>query len=119
MKSKAQILLEEIKNSSKLSSSVRHKANKELTKLTVSKYFEKIPLKGISDILKNYGLILLQEDNTEWSGLLSGNSSRATFDIGYIETKNNNQYTPINNSSLVLSWYKMDSGRYEIVTYLG
>jgi hypothetical protein len=120
MKSKAQILIEEIKNSSKLSSNVKHKVNKELTKLTVNKYFEKIPLKDTSDILKKYGLILLQEDQTEWDGFLTGNNARATFDVGYIETKDkDNRYTPIDNAALVMSWYKMPSARYEIVVYLG
>ena len=119
MKTKAQTLLEKIKNS-KLLSNVRHKINRELTKLTVNKYFEKIPLKDISDILKNYGVTILMEDQTKWSGFFAGADARDTFDLGYIESEDTNgRHTVIDNSSLVMSWHKMPSGRYEIVAYVG
>jgi hypothetical protein len=117
---KAQILLEQIKNSFRLQPNVRKKINRDLAKLTSGKYFESIPNDSISKILKEYGLIILQEDGTEWSGFLLGVNSRAHFDVGYIETKNSdNRYTAIDNVALVMSWYRMPSGRYEIVVYLG
>ena len=119
MKTKAQILLEEIKNPNKLPAGIRHKISDEITKLTTNKYFDKIPLKDISDILEKYGITLLQEDQTEWDGFLTGNNARETFEIGYIETKDkDSRYTPIDNAALVMSWYKMTSGRYEIVAYM-
>jgi hypothetical protein len=116
---KAQILLEQIKNM-RLPRNIRTKVNRALTELTSGKYFESIPNDNISKILKEYGLILLQEDGTEWSGFLLGDNSRAHFDVGYIKTKNSdNRYVAIDNVALIMSWYKMPSGRYEIVVYLG
>lgn len=115
---KAQSLLEEIKNPKKLLPTVRKKINSDLYPLT-TKYHNKIPLADVVKILAKYGLIMLQEDNTEWSGLLVGETgTQQMIDIGYKETKNGEMYTPIENAALVLSWYKMPTGRYEVNFYI-
>lgn len=91
------------------------KINKELKEF--NNYYSIIPLKEINIKLKENGLILIQEDNTEWSGFLCGDNSQTTFIVGrYIGESET--YEPIKNTMLSLSWYKMESGRYEIVTYL-
>ena len=119
MKTKAQTLLEEMKNPKKLPPNIRKKINAELHPIG-AKYHNQIPFGDISDILKKYGLVVLQEDRTKWSGFLTGRDGNDTFDLGYAESSDDDgQYTVIDNSRLVMSWYKMSSGRYEIVVYVG
>jgi len=97
-------------------------------------YFEQIPLQDIVDVLKNYNIIILQEDNTPWSGMLLGDEASGIFPLAYktpIEPsvflgtedesevdESNKQYEPIKNAELYLYWYKMESGRYEINSYI-
>jgi hypothetical protein len=63
------------------------------------------------------------EDRTEWSGFFAGEKGKTIIEIGFEnsgeEVNDIKTYIPIQNSSLSLSWYKMDSGRYEIVVYVG
>lgn len=97
---------------------LRKKINKELTDFTYNTYFSQIPLKDIENILKKYNIILLQEDYTKWSGILLGNHSSTTFEIADNTTIDGNFYKPYKNCLLVLSWYKLESGRYEILIYI-
>ena len=95
----------------------RHGVNKilyELGKL----YHDGIPLGTIAAALRKYGLVIIQEDNTEWSGFLLGDSAQTDFTIARLSSEFNKQYEPIKNTRLAMSWYKMQSGRYEIVAYL-
>lgn len=109
-----------------LRTSDRKKINKELTNLTSpknkTKYFNSIPLTDIFNILKKYGVIVIQEDGSEWSGFLIGRSSTTHFDVASIDTKNNtigkSTYTPYTNTMLNLQYHKMQSGKYEIVVYM-
>jgi hypothetical protein len=85
-------------------------------------YFVGIPIEEIDAVLNKNGLLLLQEDNTPWDGLFTGAEGHAQIAIGYLNTKTQvnglDSYTPIENSMLIMTWYKMQSGKYEIVTYL-
>lgn len=88
-------------------------------------YFSQIPLEDISQALKECGLVLLQEDNTEWAGWLCGEEGRATFSIGGYVTKRDESedpmYIPFDNTMLLLTWYKCSSrtdGKYEVIGYL-
>ena len=95
------------------------KINSELRKF--NDYFDEIPLNEISEVLNSFGIKLLQEDGTEFSGILCGNNSYTTIEIGkdiIEELDNLIIYEIIKNTFLYISWYKMSSGRYEIVTYL-
>ena len=106
-----------------IKANIRNKINKELSNLTSpnnkTQYFNRIPLKDISDILKKYGVIMLQEDNTEWSGFLTGASVTTNFTLAPIDSKSGEFYTPYTNTSLALQWHKMPSGKYEINCYMG
>ncbi len=109
--------------SPKLNKSDKRFINNELYDKTTGVYFNQIPLKGIMDILAKKGIILLQEDHTAWSGFLLGRKGNAYFEIAYKKYAYEEEdgfirYLPIGDSNLVLQWHKMDSGRYEIVTYL-
>ncbi len=96
---------------------------RELTKLLSdlispkfkTRYFPKIPLDDISKILATKNVHIMQEDNTPWSGFLMGARGNESFALAF---KIGNRYVPINNSVLVLSWYKMQSGNYEINAYV-
>ena len=82
-------------------------------------YLPNIPLEEIFKTLQDVNLIPLQEDQTKWQGFLCGDNGRACFDIGNIFHKNeNNQYEKYDNVNLILTWYKMQSNRYEIVCYI-
>lgn len=78
-------------------------------------YFESIPLEGINEILQSEGLALIQEDNTRWSGFLMGSDSRALIEIG---KENGSEVLDSTKNALMISWYKMNSGRWEVIGYI-
>lgn len=82
-------------------------------------YQPHIPLDNIRKVLEREDLLLLQEDNTSWAGLLCGADAHANFDLGFIGSQDKDgRYTVVKNCSLHLSWYKMPSGRYELTAYV-
>lgn len=91
------------------------KVNKELCKFPT--YWNYIPFKEICEILKKYDLIPIQEDNSEWSGFLCGDSQQELFTLGHF-LEDADFYVPVEKTCLSLSWYNMGNGRYEILTYL-
>jgi len=109
-----------------LKAPIKKKINKELINLTTPKhktqYFRAIPLQPIFDILKKYGVIVLQEDNTQWDGFLTGREAQTYFNIAPVESETESNrfkvYVPYDNAMLSLSWYKMTSGNYEVITYI-
>lgn len=92
-------------------SSIRTKISKKLHDIS-RHYHKSIPLVDIFNALKAFGILPVQEDGTEWEGMLSGKEGRATIDLVNVEDKK--PYT----SSLILSWHKMESGSWEITAYL-
>lgn len=52
---------------------------------SLGNYHDSIPLGTIRSILEQHGFKLLQEDGTEWSGLLCGDQSEAIFDLADME----------------------------------
>ena len=61
---------------------------------------------------------MLQEDGTPWQGMILGREGRASFNLAIDGTENDfGFYTAIENA-LVMSWYKMQSGRWEVVAYI-
>jgi len=86
------------------------------------KYHDSIPLDTIFDAAKAEGLIPLQEDNTEWDGFLCGAEGRCIFPVGTLDSRTEvnglDTYIPYRNNAIALTWYKMPSGRYEIVSYI-
>jgi hypothetical protein len=107
-------------NPSRLDANTRKKINRELSALP--NYHQGIPVDVIENILEKYGLIILQEDNTAYEGIFTGEEGRAEIALGHINTAHEENgltaYTPIDNSMLIMTWYKMGSGKYEIVSYL-
>lgn len=87
-------------------------------------YYKEIPLQAIFDTLKEFNIIPVQEDGTDWEGFLVGQDSKTSFDVVLEE---NGERKMIENAQLNLTWYKFDDytdqfgtwkkGRYEIVVY--
>jgi hypothetical protein len=96
----------------------RRKIGNELHPLTTH-FWDAIPLDKVEEVLFNHGLVLLQEDNTRFSGLLLGRESYTVFPLGDVATVDEKGiYTPI-KSGLYFYWYRRDeTGRYEINMYL-
>jgi hypothetical protein len=82
----------------------KNRINKELHALPI--YFSEIPLDVIFYIVRDHAGQVVQEDGTPWSGLLCGDEGNTRFAI---EGR---------KFFLYLSWYKMNSGNYEIVAYV-
>lgn len=83
------------------------RANRSMGNLTMNKYFKEIPMYQIEEILKDNHLRIPEE-----SYILTGREGRAQWSI--YDTYANKQ----TNQFLNVSWYRMPSGKYEIVTYI-
>jgi hypothetical protein len=103
---------------------IKKKINKEISKVLSPTYFKAIPLKDLFDILDKYGIVPIQEDKAKWSGLLIGGVDKTEmvdFDLAWKDSKQGNIYTEmVPNAALVMSYYKMPSGKYkyEVIGYL-
>ena len=87
--------------------------NRELNALTTGKYFDSIPSKPIQEILYRYNLGKDVETGEDvMSGIYTGAQGRMEVSI----SKNQHGKT---NLIFVMTWYKLESGRYEIVPYVG
>jgi len=84
-------------------------------------YHNEIPLGTIFSVMEENGLVALQEDGTRWDGLLCGTNEHASFAIGSLSDPVRHDwgttYAEVAHM-LEISWYRMSSGRYEIVTYI-
>lgn len=108
----------------KLPKKTKDKINKEIQDILKPTYFKEIPLNDLFKVLDKYNIVPIQEDNTYWSGMLTGgvkDTVQTYFELAWKDSKEGNRYTQeIPNASLALSYYKMPStGRYEIISYLG
>ena len=81
-----------------------------------NKYFDEIPIKEIAEALSKKGVEVIQEDGNEWSGILTGADSRTTFQLA--KKDEDGVFKELKNV-LAMTWYKMGSGKYEIVAYIG
>lgn len=98
---------------------VKDRLNRDLDKLTRNIFFRDIPMEEIIDVLSKEDLVLLQEDNTIWSGFFTGEEGRENISLGFEWTEDRGRYTEIENARLILSWYKRrETGNYEIVAYI-
>lgn len=118
MKSYMQILE---KNNS-IDASTRKKMRTAIQKVLKTTYFKQIPLQDLFDTMKKFGVVALQEDDTEWDGFLLGATGEVNFTLGdanEFEMVNGlKMYKPFTNVMLALQWYKMQSGKYEVTGYI-
>ncbi len=81
--------------------------NRELAALTKNKYFKHVPMDEINDSIKKSGYRLPKEDY-----ILTGHDGSATWPLyDYVYGKETNKV-------LKVTWHRMESGRFEIVTYV-
>ncbi len=108
----------------KLTQPVIKKINKEIHKYVKDTYYQQIPLDDIFNAMKKFGIVALQEDQTEWDGMLLGGVKKTEqiyIDLGWADTKDENDYDRhevVPNARLNLSYYKMESGKYEVLAYV-
>ena len=75
-------------------------ANKQIAALIYNHYFERLPLAEFSEILRRAEIPFESLD-----GIYCGATGRATTRVA-------------DDHILVLSWYKMPSGRFEVTAYI-
>jgi hypothetical protein len=102
----------ERKSGVKIAQNVKNSINKYLTKLS-KEYYRKVPIDIIIKRLKEFDVLVVDEDELEWQGFLSGREGNARLDL--FDMKQNE---PINNAMLIVTWYKMESGNFEVVAYI-
>ena len=82
-------------------------------------YFPHIPMEKINALFECYGYLLIQEDYTKFEGFFCGEVGHTTIQLGVLQTGvSTGIFQEVKNTLLSLSWYKMPSGNFEIVTYL-
>ena len=106
----------------KLTQPIKKKINKVIGQVLKPTYFSSIPLDKVFSATEKFGVIVLQEDQTEWSGLLLGGTDKTEqvyFQLGWKDTMDSEKrYQVIPNAMLALSYYKMQSGKYEVLAYI-
>jgi hypothetical protein len=119
----APIMMREDKATNRIDPATKKNINRELHELMKPTYFAEIPLDDIFAVLEKNGVVPLQEDGTKWSGMLLGDDSHAYIELGMKSTEQDVHglpaYTPVINTTLALSWHKMNSGKSEVLAYLG
>ena len=99
-----------VQNIKTLPAHIKNQSHDALTNFN-QQYFQEIPIQNITKNLQELGLGLINEDGTPFAGFLTGEEGRADIDLTWMGS-------PVNNA-LTITWYKMPSGNYEIVTYIG
>ncbi len=87
----------------------------------IGTYHAEVPLTELFKALHDYGVVVLDEDNTEWSGFVMGENSSTIFRLAekysaYQHTSGVTMYQPL-RTTLALQWYKI-STKFEINAYL-
>ncbi len=85
---------------------LRH-ANSEIADLIRNRYFKHVPMTEIQDILEKNGFRLPEE-----GFILTGHKGKAQWKLY------DNMRQKETNDTLHVSWYRMPSGRFEIVSYV-
>jgi len=87
----------------------RNRINRAIGNAVDGTYHDDIPMDEIFDCITAHDGTPVQEDGTPWSGFMCGADGRATIEVTF----------PTMKSMFVhISWHKMESGRFEVVTYI-
>ena len=97
----------------RIKATFKKKLNNLISDIMAPNYFREFPIDEIDGVLRKNGLMLVQEDGTPWEGFFTGREGRANIELATTDTNE-----IIENCTLALTWYKMGSGKYEIVAYL-
>lgn len=88
---------------------LKNALSKEISRIAKPTYFWSIPLDEMFAAVRNFGGLVVDEAGEEWSGFFCGEQGSATLKITGIKTVH----------GLVISWYKMPSGKLEVIAYIG
>lgn len=105
----------QIAGSAKLTQQQKRKANEAIAPFSSGVPHDKIPLNEMFAALKTVGIVAVQEDGTPWSGILAGQQGRANIELA---VQGPGGLSLVDNADLVLTWYKHETGRYEVVVYV-
>jgi hypothetical protein len=94
----------------KINKRVRDSINKMILPVT-RVYHDRLPLTDLHRALQSHGVQLVQEDGTPFEAIFCGREGRTTIDTATLDGQ-------AFQNCLVFSWYKMESGRYEVNAYL-
>lgn len=112
----------EMMTQTRISGSQKKKGNNALMKLLEPTYFKTIPLKEIIKTLSKVGLVVLQEDATEWEGFVAGREGKMLTPLAPAETETKYKgvtfFTPFTNTQFVMTYHKMESGTFEVIAYV-
>ena len=117
--------LDEAKGDIRLLAGQKNKINRALYDFTSPKgqqrYFRGVPVPEIWKLLKKHGVVPIDtSDRSEWEGFITGREGRENFPLAPKGSAERGQYPKTYvNTALLLSWYKMPSGKYEVVAYIG
>lgn len=105
----------------KLKAKTRSKLNARISDLTKGLH-DGIVIEGISNVLKNEGIEIIQEDGTEFSGIFCGAEGSSRLELanheGAVKVNGLNTYPDaVVNALLILTWYKVGD-RWETVAYV-
>lgn len=105
-----------------ITAKIRKQVNDSLHAISLG-YKNQIPLGDIFAALRKAGLVAIQEDGRAWTGMLCGREGKALIEVAPVMSakvtpERDLTFKPADNVSLSLSWYKMESGRYETNAYL-
>lgn len=117
-----------------MTATLRRCANQAVYELLKPTYFyDGVPLHKLESTLKDMGIVMIMEDNTEWSGMLCGANGECFIRLAPVETKwtpdnpegytghGINFYKTYENAGLRLTWYKCTSrndSKYEVIGYI-
>jgi hypothetical protein len=104
----------------RLKSPLKKKLNNALSRIVPGQPMRGIPLSAIAKAFLKLGVVLVQEDGTEWSGIITGSDGEAKIDLAPVESGAGDppMYQPYSNTWLVLTWHRFGTGRYEVVAYV-
>lgn len=80
-----------------------------------------VPINELADELKDMGIVMLMEDNTEWSGFFCGLEGECFIRLAPMTTESCGFFTPYENTGLRLTWYKCTSRqdrKFEVIGYI-
>lgn len=110
----------------KMTAKLRKQVSKEVQAVLKPTYFKDgVPLDELVLALSRCDIVMIQEDNTEWSGFLCGSESHTLFQLASkhsaVDNNGYTMYTPFENAGLFIGWYWMEgvSGkRCEVIGYI-
>ena len=114
-----------------INQATRRTASRVVQNILKPTYFKDgVPLDEMADELKDMGIVMIMEDNTEWAGFLVGSKGECWIRLAPMTTAKQGTapfnegiefYDPYENTGLRLTWYRMESRydkKFEVIGYI-